>query len=147
MVGFRDNRLIVMPFSDTQGVRPGSAVFPRGRAFNVPVGPSLLGRVIDGMAQPIDGLGPLGTIARYPVTNQPPDPLSRRPIRERLSTGVRAIDGMLTCGKGQRIGIGRHDQRRSEILVIAGRLGDAKLLNGAIERREPWPRLARLAHG
>jgi FliI/YscN family ATPase len=105
VVGFRDNRLIVMPFSDTQGVRPGSAVFPRGRAFNVPVGPSLLGRVIDGMAQPIDGLGPLGTIARYPVTNQPPDPLSRRPIRERLSTGVRAIDGMLTCGKGQRIGI------------------------------------------
>jgi flagellum-specific ATP synthase len=105
VVGFRDNRLIVMPFSDTQGVRPGSAVFPRGRAFNVPVGPSLLGRVIDGMAQPIDGLGPLGTIARYPVTNQPPDPLSRRPIRERLSTGVRAIDGMLTCGKGQRVGI------------------------------------------
>jgi FliI/YscN family ATPase len=86
-------------------VRPGSAVFPRGRAFNVPVGPSLLGRVIDGMAQPIDGLGPLGTISRYPVTNQPPDPLSRQPIRERLSTGVRAIDGMLTCGKGQRIGI------------------------------------------
>jgi flagellum-specific ATP synthase len=105
VVGFRENRLIVMPFSDTQGVRPGSAVFPRGRAFNVPVGPSLLGRVINGMAQPIDGLGPLGAIERYPVTNQPPDPLSRQPIREALSTGVRAIDSMLTCGKGQRVGI------------------------------------------
>lgn len=105
VVGFREGRLLVMPFSDTQGVRPGSAVFPRGRAFNVPVGPSLLGRVIDGLAQPIDGKGPLGAIERYPVTNQPPDPLTRQPIRETLSTGVRAIDAMLTCGKGQRVGI------------------------------------------
>lgn len=105
VVGFRDNRLIVMPFSDTHGVRPGSAVFPRGRAFNVPVGRPLLGRVLDGLAQPIDGQGPLGTKERYPVTNQPPDPLTRQPIREPLSTGVRAIDAMLTCGKGQRIGI------------------------------------------
>ena len=105
VVGFRENRLIVMPFSDTQGVRPGSAVFPRGRAFNVPVGPSLLGRVLDGLAQPIDGKGPLGTVERYPVTNLPPDPLTRMPIREALSTGVRAIDATLTCGKGQRIGI------------------------------------------
>jgi len=105
VVGFRENRLIVMPFSDTHGVRPGSAVFPRGRAFNVPVGPSLLGRVIDGLAQPIDGKGPLNTIERWPVTNQPPDPLTRMPIRESLSTGVRAIDATLTCGKGQRIGI------------------------------------------
>ena len=71
----------------------------------MPVGPSLLGRVIDGLAQPIDGKGPLGTIERYPVTNQPPDPLTRQPIREPLSTGVRAIDATLTCGKGQRIGI------------------------------------------
>ena len=105
VVGFRENRLIVMPFSDTHGVRPGSAVFPRGRAFNVPVGMSLLGRVIDGLAQPIDGKGPLGTVERYPVTNQPPDPLTRMPIHETLSTGVRAIDATLTCGKGQRVGI------------------------------------------
>jgi flagellum-specific ATP synthase len=105
VVGFRENRLIVMPFSDTHGVRPGSAVFPRGRAFNVPVGTSLLGRVIDGLAQPIDGKGPLGTVERYPVTNQPPDPLTRMPIHETLSTGVRAIDATLTCGKGQRVGI------------------------------------------
>jgi flagellum-specific ATP synthase len=105
VVGFRENRLIVMPFSDTHGVRPGSAVFPRGRAFNVPVGMSLLGRVIDGLAQPIDGKGPLSTVERYPVTNQPPDPLTRTPIHETLSTGVRAIDATLTCGKGQRVGI------------------------------------------
>jgi FliI/YscN family ATPase len=61
--------------------------------------------VIDGLAQPLDGKGPLLTNERYPVTNQPPDPLSRQPIREPLSTGVRAIDATLTCGKGQRIGI------------------------------------------
>ncbi|MBI3964353.1 MAG: FliI/YscN family ATPase [Chloroflexi bacterium] len=105
VVGFREDRLIVMPFSDTQGVRPGSAVYPRGRGFYVPVGPSLLGRVINGLAQPMDGLGPLDASERYPVTNLPPNPLSRLPIREPLSTGVRAIDGLLTVGKGQRLGI------------------------------------------
>ena len=105
VVGFRDGRLIVMPFSDTHGVRSGSAVFPRGRGFTVPVGPALLGRVLNGLAQPIDGLGPLNTSQRYPVTNLPPEPLSRQPIRQPLGTGVRAIDGLLTCGLGQRIGI------------------------------------------
>lgn len=105
VVGFRDERLIVMPFSDTQGVRAGSAVFPRGRAFNVPVGPGLLGRVVDGLAQPIDGLGPLGVAERQPLVNHPPAPLRRQPIRQPLCTGVRAIDAALTCGLGQRIGI------------------------------------------
>jgi flagellum-specific ATP synthase len=105
VVGFRDERLILMPFADTIGVRPGSRVLPRGREFSVPVGPELLGRVIDGLARPIDGRGALGTTERYPVHNQPPDPLSRQPIRQPLCTGVRAIDALLTCGKGQRVGI------------------------------------------
>jgi flagellum-specific ATP synthase len=105
VVGFRDDRLIVMPFSETHGIRPGSAVFPRGRGFNVPVGPSLLGRVLNGLGQPIDKRGPLGTTDLYPINCPPPDPLTRQPIREPLSLGIRAMDGLLTCGKGQRLGI------------------------------------------
>jgi flagellum-specific ATP synthase len=105
VVGFRADRLILMPFSDTHGVAPGSAVIPRGRGFGVPVGEGLLGRVIDGLGEPIDGRGPLAVSERYAVTNRPPDPLVRQPIRQALCTGVRSVDGLLTCGKGQRVGI------------------------------------------
>ncbi|MEA2639000.1 MAG: flagellum-specific synthase [Chloroflexota bacterium] len=105
VVGFRDDRLIVTPFADVEGVRPGSIVLPRSRGFTVPVGEALWGRVLDGLGRPIDGLGPLGPTDHYPVASRPPDPLSRAPIRTPLCTGVRAIDGMLTCGMGQRVGI------------------------------------------
>jgi len=105
VVGFHGDRLIVMPFSDTHGVRPGSMVHARNRGFYVPVGQEMLGRVINGLAQPIDGLGPLLANERYPVNNLPPEPLGRRPITEPLATGIRAIDGLMTCGKGQRIGV------------------------------------------
>lgn len=105
VVGFRENRLIVTPFSEIQGVRPGSAVFPRAWGFTVPVGPRLLGRVVDGLARPIDGRGPLATSEHYPVASRPPDPLSRTPIRQVMATGIRAVDGALTCGTGQRVGI------------------------------------------
>jgi flagellum-specific ATP synthase len=105
VVGFHGDRLIVMPFSDTHGVRPGSSVHARNRGFYVPVGEELLGRVLNGLAQPIDGLGPLGANERYPVTNLPPEALGRRPVNEPLGTGIRAIDSLMTCGKGQRIGI------------------------------------------
>ena len=105
VVGFRENRLILMPFAETHGVRPGTAVFPSGRGFAVPVGEELLGRVIDGLARPIDGKGPLHTSRMARITDAPPSPLGRLPIRVPLATGVRALDGMLTCGKGQRLGI------------------------------------------
>ncbi len=105
VVGFRDNRLILMPFAETHGVRPGTAVFPSGRGFSVPVGEELLSRVIDGLARPIDGKGPLKTSRTARITDAPPSPLGRKPIRTPLATGVRAIDGLLTCGKGQRMGI------------------------------------------
>src|SRR6266581_6642882 len=105
VVGFRDNRLILMPFAETHGVRPGTAVFPSGRGFAVPVGEELLGRVIDGLARPIDGKGPLNTSRTARITDAPPSPLGRQPIRTPLATGVRAMDGLLTCGKGQRLGI------------------------------------------
>src|SRR6184192_2763756 len=105
VVGFRDNRLILMPFADTHGVRPGTAVFPSGRGFSVPVGEELLGRVIDGLARPIDGKGTLNTSHTARITDGPPSPLGRQPIRTPLATGVRALDGLLTCGRGQRMGI------------------------------------------
>jgi flagellum-specific ATP synthase len=105
VVGFRDDRLILMPFAETHGVRPHTAVFPSGRGFAVPVGEELLGRVIDGLARPIDGKGPLNTARTARITDGPPNPLGRQPIRTPLATGVRALDGMLTCGMGQRLGI------------------------------------------
>ena len=105
VVGFKNDRLIIMPFAEMQGVKPGSAVFPSGRQFTVPVGFELLGRVVDGLCSPIDGKGPLSCNRRYSIRNNPPSPLARRRITEPLQTGVRAIDGLLTCGKGQRMGI------------------------------------------
>jgi flagellum-specific ATP synthase len=105
VVGFRDDRLILMPFSETHGVRPGTAVFPSGRGFAVPVGEELLGRVIDGLSRPIDGKGPLNTSRTTRITDAPPSPMGRLPIRQPLATGVRALDAMLTTGKGQRMGI------------------------------------------
>src|ERR1043165_1094402 len=105
VVGFRDGRLILMPFADTHGVRPGTAVYPSGRGFAVPVGEELLGRVIDGLARPIDGKGPLNTSRSARITDAPPSPLGRQPIRTPLATGVRAIDGLLTTGRGQRVAI------------------------------------------
>lgn len=105
VVGFKNDRLILMPFAEMQGVKPGSAVFPSGRQFSVPVGFELLGRVVDGLCSPIDGKGPLLCSRRYSMRNNPPSPLTRKRIAEPLQTGVRAIDGILTCGKGQRMGI------------------------------------------
>src|SRR5438309_11282158 len=94
VVGFRDERLILMPFADTHGVRPGTAVFPSGRGFSVPVGEELLGRVIDGMARPLDGGPALQTTRVARISDAPPSPLGRQPIRTPLATGVRAIDGL-----------------------------------------------------
>ena len=105
VVGFKNDRLILMPFAETQGIKPGSAVFPSSRQFSVPVGPQLLGRVIDGLGSPIDGKGPLACTRQYTIKNNAPSPLTRRPISNPLQTGIRAIDGVLTCGKGQRMGI------------------------------------------
>ena len=105
VVGFRGERLIVMPFSETNGIRMGSPVYPGHRLFTVPVGEAILGRVIDGLCRPIDGKGPLQTTEQCYLDNTPPSPLGRQRIASPLETGVRAIDGLLTCGKGQRVGV------------------------------------------
>src|SRR5690606_21324971 len=91
--------------ADLRGVRPGSRVVPRQSSFSVPVGPELLGRVIDGLGRPLDDLGPLGCRDEARLSGAPPSPLSRIPIKDPLPTGVRAIDSFITCGRGQRLGI------------------------------------------
>ncbi len=105
VVGFQEDHLLLMPFSDLDGIRSGCRVVPRDRGFVVPVGHALLGRVLDGLARPMDGAGPLAATGRRVINSAAPDPLARPEIRTPLGTGVRAIDGVLTCGKGQRIGI------------------------------------------
>jgi flagellum-specific ATP synthase len=104
-VGFREGRVLLMPLADIQSVGPESQIIPTGRPLEVAVGRGLLGRVLDGLGRPQDGLGPLRWEARVPVHQTPPDALRRQRIKQVLSTGVRAIDGLLTCGKGQRVGI------------------------------------------
>lgn len=105
VVGFNDERTLLMPLGDLGGVQRGSAIEPLGRKYGVDVGPALLGRVLDAMGNPIDGRGPLRTTARVPLTGDPPAPLDRPSITRPFATGVRALDGLLTMGLGQRMGI------------------------------------------
>ena len=105
VVGFKERRVLLMPYGSLAGVGPGSRVVSTNRTMRVPVGQSLMGRVLDGLGNPIDGGPPLVTDSFYPVENSPPNPLSRPMITETLPLGVRAIDGLLTCGRGQRVGI------------------------------------------
>jgi flagellum-specific ATP synthase len=105
VVGFRDNRVLLMPLGDMEGIGPGSGVVATGGTLKVPVGEEMLGRVLNGLGVPIDGLGPLKFSTLFPVTNPPPNPLERKRITEVLELGIKSIDGLLTCGKGQRLGI------------------------------------------
>ncbi|MEJ8546488.1 flagellar protein export ATPase FliI [Brevibacillus borstelensis] len=104
VVGFRDNKVLMMPLGELTAIGPGSDVVATGRSLHVKVGPEILGRILDGLGRPLQGSLPLG-LASYPTSNMPPNPLLRPRIQEPLSVGVRAIDGLLTVGKGQRVGI------------------------------------------
>jgi FliI/YscN family ATPase len=105
VVGFRDNLLQSVPLGSTTGIRPGDYLVSRGRPAAVPVGTQLLGRVIDGLCRPLDDLGPLGTSETGPLHPPPMNPLARQPIEVPMGTGVRAIDALLTVGRGQRVGL------------------------------------------
>lgn len=104
-VGFKDNLVLMMPFGDIEGINPGSVVEATGSAFKIGVGHSLLGRVVNGLAEPIDGLGPIDIGHYQPITAHAPHPLRRQRIKEQMLTGVRAIDVFVSCGRGQRLGI------------------------------------------
>ena len=103
--GFHDKGVLLMSLGELEGIHPGSMVVPLGRSMGVQVGESLLGRVLDGLGQPIDGGPKLDLTERMPLAAEPPNPLHRQVISEPLETGVRVIDGLLTIGRGQRIGI------------------------------------------
>ncbi len=100
VVGFRNDVLLLMPLAELQGVHSGSLVKTSGTVMSVPVGEGLLGRTLDGLGRPIDGLGPLDAVTRYPMYAEAPEPLKRKRIGDTIHTGVRAIDGLLTVGKG-----------------------------------------------
>lgn len=105
VVGFRHGRVLLMPIGPMEGIRPGSEVVATHRPLQVQVGDALLGRLLDGLGQPLDNKPPLEHSTPIPVHAQPPNPITRPRIRDILQVGVRAIDGCLTIGKGQRIGV------------------------------------------
>ena len=105
VVGFKNSRTLLMPLGNLEGIGPGSEMNATGTTLRVKVGLELKGRVLDGLGQPIDDQGRMKLSNTYPVMNQPPNPLERQRITEVLPVGVRAIDGLNTIGKGQRMGI------------------------------------------
>jgi flagellum-specific ATP synthase len=105
VVGFRGGRTLLMPLGELHGIGPGTSVYPTGRPFRVAVGEPLLGRVIDGLGNPLDGFGAPEGISWRDTTGAPPDPMTRPRIVDRVSLGVRALDTLVPCGRGQRLGI------------------------------------------
>ena len=105
VVGFSGDNLFLMPSEQITGILPGARVTPVTSESGIPVGMELLGRVIDGVGNPLDGLGPIYTEQRASFNAEPINPLARKPISEPLDVGLKAINGLLTVGKGQRIGL------------------------------------------
>src|SRR5512136_717777 len=105
VVGFRKGKVLLMPLDNLQGVGPGSKIVSLGRKASVAVGKKLLGRVIDGLGNPIDGKGPIELEDEYPLYAEPINPLQRGRINEPMDLGIRVLNGLLSCGKGQKMGI------------------------------------------
>ncbi|OZB56682.1 MAG: flagellum-specific ATP synthase FliI, partial [Lysobacterales bacterium 13-68-4] len=105
VVGFADERLLLMPVGEMHGVLPNARVRPCAHAGGLPVGQGLLGRVIGADGLPLDGMGPLDTDEQASLKAEPINPMERKPIDTRLDTGVRAINALLTVGRGQRLGL------------------------------------------
>ncbi|MDX6733165.1 MAG: flagellum-specific synthase, partial [Baekduia sp.] len=105
VVGFRSGRTLLMPLGDMQGIGPGDVVTATGKRVSVAIGPELLGRVLDGLGNPIDGGPPLDALPERDIVGSPPSPLERPRITDRVTLGVRALDSLVPCGRGQRLGI------------------------------------------
>lgn len=105
IVGFKDNKVLLMPLGEMSGIAPGSKVTALNETLTISVGAELKGKVLNGLGQPIDQSFLSLSNDKYPVFNKPPHPLTRKRIMEPLELGVKAIDGLLTIGKGQRVGI------------------------------------------
>lgn len=105
VVGFNEDRILLMPLGEMSGIGHGCEVIATGRPLSIPTGDGVLGRVLDGLGRAMDGKGGFEVEKYMPLDTNPPDPFKRKRISEPLNVGVRAIDSVLTCGKGQRIGI------------------------------------------
>ncbi|AFK86790.1 MULTISPECIES: flagellar protein export ATPase FliI [Thermoanaerobacterium] len=105
VMGFKDDKVYLMPLGDMDGIGPGNSVVSTGQKLKIGVGEELLGRVIDALGNPIDGKGAIKCKKLVSTNNTPPNPIERKRISEVMTLGIKAIDGLLTCGKGQRIGI------------------------------------------
>lgn len=105
VVGFKDQHVLLMPLGDMRGIHPGSLIVNRGEKATIGVSHALQGRVLDGLGQVLDHKGPVSAMQRYPLYTEPLNPLRKRRISTPLDLGVRAMNGLLTCGKGQRLGI------------------------------------------
>jgi len=105
VVGFRDDLSILMPLGDLEGISPGCKVFSIGKNFKIEVGSELLGHIVNGLGEVISSEKPDFSGVKYPIHNEPPEPLRRRNITDTLETGIKAVDALLTCGTGQRMGI------------------------------------------
>lgn len=105
VVGFEDDRVYLMPLTAIEGLRPGARVIPLSAASRVPVGPGLLGRVVNGNGEPLDDRGPLVAESRVPLSGDIINPLNRAPVRTSMDVGIRAINALLTVGQGQRLGL------------------------------------------
>jgi flagellum-specific ATP synthase len=126
VVGFRNERVLSMPLEEIDGLRLGDRVVARKNESHLRVSPALLGRVLNGFGEPIDGGPPVKAAETYPLYTAASSPLDREHITEPLVTGIRAIDGMLPCGKGQRIGIfGGSGVGKSTLLGAMSRHNDA----------------------
>jgi flagellum-specific ATP synthase len=105
VVGFRDDHLILLPLEHLKGISPGDAVTARTTPRHILLSESVLGRVLNGLGEPIDGKGPLCGQEQRPLDVSSPPPLSREKITQPLALGIRSLDGLVTCGRGQRVGI------------------------------------------
>lgn len=126
VVGFKGSSVMLMPLADMTGIKSGSLVEATGECLRVPVGRGLLGRTLNGLGEPIDEKGPLHCDTSYPVLAPPPNALQRKMIEKPFATGVRSIDGMLTMGIGQRVGIfAGSGVGKSTLLGMVARNGSA----------------------
>ena len=128
VIGFRNGRVLAMPLDEPEGLQLGARVTARVQDARIAVGPGLLGRVLDGFAQPMDGGPAIEAADAYPLYTTPPNPLTRGHITDRLVTGIRVIDSLLTCGKGQRIGLfGGSGVGKSTLLGAMSRKNSAQV--------------------
>ena len=104
VVGFQDGKTMLMASSEISAIRPGTRIFPIGKKISVRIGTDLIGRIVNDRGEPMDGKGPIRGLS-FPLFSSAPPPMERHRINEPIDLGIRAINGLLTCGKGQRMGI------------------------------------------